>query len=363
MRLERLAFDRLPGWSAGEAAAAWPVFIRSARAIVSGAPELRGAVSPGADLVQVCREALERESGAGDADRSAGAAEFFQTRFQPARIRADGFLTGYYEPEVPGSLDPTSGFTAPMRARPGDLVDMRTTTAPGWISRFEGARRTAAGDLEPYPARAEIESGAIDDAARPIVWLRDPVEAFLVQVQGSARVVLPDGSRLRLVYDGRNGRPYTSVGRLLIESGVVPAAEMSLARLKAGLRALGLGPGEPGRAIMQRNESYVFFRLERSPAGDEGPIGGQGLALTARRSLAIDRSLWPYGLPFWTCAQLPALDMARDKGRLWIAQDTGSAIVGPARGDLFAGAGEAAGALAGGIRHDAECFVLLPRVG
>lgn len=357
MRVETIGFDRLPGWSAAEAKAAWPVFTRSARAIVSGTPELRGAASPTVVLVEICRKALEREHGA------ASAAEFFQTWFQPARICADGFLTGYYEPEVPGSLNPTSEFAAPIRARPADLLDMRGTSSPGWDSRFDGARKTALGDLEPYPARAEIESGAFEDAARPIVWLRDAVETFLVQVQGSARVVLHDGRRFRLVYDGRNGRPYTSVGRLLIESGAIPASEMSLARLKAGLRALGLGRGEPGCVVMQRNESYVFFRLEPSVLDEEGPTGGQGLALTPRRSLAVDRRLWPYGLPFWICAQLPPLDMAPDRGRLWIAQDTGSAIVGPARADLFVGTGEAAGALAGDIRHDAECFVLLPRVG
>ena len=133
----------------------------------------------------------------------------------------------------------------------------------------------------------------------PVVWLSDSVESYLIQVQGSARVRLRDGSWRRLVYDGRNGRPYTSIGRLLIEAGEIAEAEMSLARLKAWLRA----DPERGRALMRRNESFVFFRL--APDDGDGPIGGAGLPLTPLRSLAVDRNLWSYGLPFFPVATLP----------------------------------------------------------
>jgi len=163
-----------------------------------------------------------------------------------------------------------------------------------------------------------------------------------------------------LIYDGRNGRPYTSIGRLLIEAGEIGEAEMSLARLKSWLRAAGVKPGERGRELMQRNDSYVFFRLA-DDAG-EGPIGGAGRPLTALRSIAVDRSLWCYGLPFYPVATLPWLsETPTPFARLMIAEDTGSAIVGPARADLFFGGGEAAGARAGSIRHEAEMFVLWPR--
>src|SRR5262249_39588130 len=135
-------------------------------------------------------------------------------------------------------------------------------------------------------------------------WLRDGIEVFMVQVQGSARVRLDDGAELRLVYAGRNGRPYTSIGRILLAEGHMAEADMSLEGLKAWVRCAGQGAGEPGRHLMQRNESYVFFRSEATQ-GEAGPIGGQGLPLTPLRSIAVDRSVWHYGLPFWIDAELP----------------------------------------------------------
>ena len=180
-------------------------------------------------------------------------------------------------------------------------------------------------------------------------------------MQGSARLRLADGRKARLVYDGRNGQPYTSIGRLLIEAGEIPEHEMSLARLKAWLRANGLKPGDKGRAIMQRNASYVFFRLVEDVDPALGPIGGAGIALTPLRSIAVDRTLWSYGLPFWIDAALPwESDDLSPFRRLMIAHDTGSAIVGPARADIFFGAGEAAGARAGAIRHRGAFAVLAP---
>ncbi len=179
-------------------------------------------------------------------------------------------------------------------------------------------------------------------------------------MQGSARARLADGREFRLIYDGRNGLPYTSIGRQLIASGEIPEREMSLARLKSWLRTNGLRPGERAREMMWSNRSYVFFRLEAARAG-EGPIGGAGRPLTALRSIAVDRSLWSYGTPFWIEADLPwrgeALSPFR---RLTVAEDTGSAILGPARADVFFGGGGEAGRRAGAIRHSANFFVLLP---
>ena len=184
----------------------------------------------------------------------------------------------------------------------------------------------------------------------------------MIQVQGSGLVELTDGRRLRLIYDGRNGRPYTSIGRGLIEAGEIREAEMSLARLKGWLRAAGVRPGERGRAWMQRNASYIFFRLAPDEPPGGGPIGGAGLPLTPLRSIAVDSNLWPYGLPFWIEARLPWRGAQPEPfGRLMIAQDTGSAILGAARADLFFGSGDEAGLRAGSIRHDADFRVLLPR--
>ncbi|HEY3719484.1 MAG TPA: MltA domain-containing protein [Roseiarcus sp.] len=352
--LEPLAFEALAGFDEDDLSAAFGVFARSARAIAEDAAPLRAARLASEGLRRAAAEAL-----AAPAHDAGAARRFLTTHFRPFRVRPSsgrGFLTGYYEPWVRGSAAPTPDFTAPILARPADLV-----TAPAGAARFDpaatGARRLADGSLVPFPDRAAIEA----EASSPLLWLADAVEVFLVQVQGSARVELTDGRRVRLVYDGRNGLPYTSIGRLLIESGEIAEAEMSLARLKSWLRANGLSPGGRARALMQRNRSYVFFRLEVGFDPEDGPIGGAGIPLTPLRSIAVDRSIWSYGTPFWIDASLPWQGEAPTPfRRLTIAADTGSAILGPARADIFFGGGDAAGARAGAIRHPADFVVLLP---
>jgi membrane-bound lytic murein transglycosylase A len=269
-----------------------------------------------------------------------------------------GFLTGYFEPEYDGSLTPADGFTTPLLARPDDLVTLpRGEVLPGLGPAFQAARRTAAG-FEPYPDRATIEDGGLGARARPIVFLRDRVEAFVVHVQGSARIRLGDGRVLRVAYDGRNGHPYTSIGRILVERAGIAPEEMSLEALMSWLRS---NP-EEGDRIMRRNRSYIFFRVadELDPA--DGPIGGAGVPLAPGRSLAVDRTLWSYGLPFWLEGELPRAGGASEPlRRLMIAQDTGTAIVGPARGDFFFGTGPGAGTRAGLLRHPVRFVVLLPK--
>ena len=183
----------------------------------------------------------------------------------------------------------------------------------------------------------------------------------MIQVQGSAQLGFADGGRARAAYDGRNGWPYTSIGRILIESGAIRESDMSLARLKSWLRRAGLREGESGLGLLRRNRSFVFFRLVENFDPALGPVAGAGVPLTPLRSIAVDRGLWSYGLPFWIEAELPwEGDATTAFRRLMIAQDTGSAIVGPARADIFFGGGDAAGARAGAIRHRGDFVVLLP---
>ena len=360
MRLAPLGFEGLAGWSAAEVANVWPTFLASCAAIVTNSPPLRAGRQPERRFVDLCRAA------AGVPGESAEIEKFFRSAFRPYRVfRGDGdgpgFITGYYQPDVNGSLNETPRFRAAVLARPSDLIDVRAVEAENWDRRFEGARLDENGVLEPYPDRAAIEGGAISGRTQAILWLEDHVEVFFAQVQGSARVRLPDGRRMRLIYDGRNGRPYSSIGRALIEGGEIPADEMSLSRCKAWLRSNGLEIGQAARAILQRNESYVFFRLEPEFDPKAGPVGGQGLPLTAMRSIAVDRNVWTYGTPVWINADLSLAGLgAGPSGRLVIAQDTGSAIVGPARGDLFIGAAAEAGRIAGNIRHPADFIVFLP---
>jgi len=351
--LRPASFDSLAGFESDDALEAFKAFRVTARAIFDEAASLRAALPPSAGLRVAARAALAEGCSNAEAARS-----FFTAHFQPFQV-GRGLLTGYYEPWVRGSLKPTPEFTAPILARPADLVSFSAGDRPAEFDpALAGARRLSDGGLAPYPDRAAIETAG----ASPLLWLADPVEVFLIQVQGSARVELTDGRLVRLVYDGRNGQPYTSIGRILIESGEIPEAEMSLARLKSWLRANGLQPGGRARELMRRNRSYIFFRVEEGFAPAAGPIGGAGVPLTPLRSVAVDRALWPYGLPFWISADLPwRSDASESFARLMITQDTGSAILGAARADLFFGGGDAAGVCAGAIRHPADFTVLWPR--
>jgi membrane-bound lytic murein transglycosylase A len=359
--LDPVDFGDLAGFAHDDSLAAFRTFLRSARALAGGVAPTRPGVAPAPALLAIAREALSADIG-----DAAAARAFFERRFQPYRVPADagrqtGFLTGYYEPRLRGSLERTPEFSTPALARPVDLVTFAVGEAPpSFASTLSGGQRLPGGALRPYPDRAAIESAAASDG-RAILWLEDPVELFMAQVQGSASVELPDGRVVRLAYDGRNGQPYTSIGRLLIEAGAIAEGEMSLARLKSWLRAHGLAPGEDARNLMQRNRSYVFFRLETAFDPAEGPTGGSGVSLTALRSIAVDRTHWPYGTPFWLDAHLPWRGPEPSAfRRLTIAQDTGSAILGAARADLYFGGGEEAGRRAGDIRHSCHFVALLP---
>ena len=357
LRLEPLSYEDLEGFGADDHLAAFRCFEQSARALVRLDAGARTARPPSPPLVAAARLALA--SGAAD---GAGARRFFEAHFRPFRIVPEppdaGFLTGYYEPCVQGSPVETDAFRWPILARPPDLVSLAPgATLPGFPEGVGGARRRSDGSIVPYDHREAIERERRD----PIVWLRDAVEAFLIQVQGSAQVEFKDGRRARLAYDGRNGLPYTSIGRILIETHEIAETAMSLANLKDWLRAAGLGEGERGLELMRRNRSFVFFRLIEDFDPRFGPVAGAGVALTPLRSVAVDRTLWSYGLPFWIEADLPCAGEALSPfRRLMIAQDTGSAIVGPARADIFFGSGDAAGARAGAIRHSGAFAVLLP---
>jgi len=352
-RLEPLNFKDLPGWADDDHGAAFAVLLSSCDAILDGAPELRPAGSTGEHLLAVCHAAKTEEIG----DPKA----FFEKHFVPHAIATEsgqGFLTGYFEPEYEGSLEASEDYPVPLLARPHDLITIPAgESLPGIPDHLQAAARTDDG-YAPYPDRAAIEDGALGERATPIVHLRHASEAFIIHVQGSSRIRLPDGGVVRVGYAGRNGHPYTSIGRIIVEQGAIERDEMSLERLLGWLKA---NPDE-ARDIMRRNQSYIFFTILDELGPDDGPIGGAGVSLTPGRSLAVDRQLWRYGLPFWLDGYIPDTDgVERRLQRLMIAQDTGSAIVGPARGDFFTGTGEKAGTQAGLIRHRPRFVVLLPR--
>lgn len=282
---------------------------------------------------------------------------FFETHFQPFRVHHDGpsgLVTGYFEPEIAGSRTRTTDFTVPLLRRPPDLVNVVPETERAAAGDgFSHLRATASG-LEPYPTRRDIEAGVLDGYGLELVWLADPVDAFILHVQGSGRVVLPDGSTVRLAYAGKNGHPYTSIGRVLIERGALPENGLTLDVLAQWLRSCPDG----GRSVMWHNASYVFFR---ELGEDElGPLGAQGVALTAGSSLAVDTAYHALGTPIFVDAPRLEVD-GRPFRRLMMAQDVGSAIRGPERGDIYFGTGQGAGRVAGATKHPATFTVLLPR--
>lgn len=355
-RLSALAFADLKGWADDDMAAAFGAFRMSCRALraPAGPTPVDAATSLRRGLLHACAaaDALGTERPSRQVARL-----FFEANFRPFRVvpdtARDAFFTGYYEPEVQGALTPGDGFDVPVYGKPADLA-----MSAGEGANSGGAVRLAAGGAVPYYDRAQIEDGALKGRGLEIVYLRDPIDLFFMQIQGSARVRLPDGRVLRLSYDGYNGHPTTMVGRLLIQRGLVPRDEMSMDRIRAFMEQ---NP-DAGRDLRRENRSFVFFKAG-ALSDDDGAMGAQGVPLTAGRSLAVDRKLHTYGAPVFVEAVLPltAPRSADPFRRLMIAQDTGSVIVGPARADLFFGAGDDAGAVAGRIRHGGHFTLLVPR--
>jgi len=265
-------------------------------------------------------------------------------------------VTAYYEPEAEASPTCTQSFAVPLYARPADLVDIDDANRPpGFDPYLAFARRSPSG-LSEYHDRAAIDAGALDGKARAIAWLKDKVDLFFIQVQGSARLNLTDGQLLRVSYAAKSGQRFTGIGRVLADIGEIPLDKVTMQSIRTWLAA------NPGRVdeILHRNRSYVFF-AETAIAADEGPIGAAKVPLTTGRSIAVDRLLHTFGTPIHVDASsLQAFD-GRPFRRLMIAQDTGSAIVGPARGDLFAGSGDVAGEIAGGVKAPADFYALLPK--
>jgi membrane-bound lytic murein transglycosylase A len=355
-QLEPVGWSAVEGWAADDHLTAFGTFQTSCRLILA-TKRPRDARPVYLALREVCRRAAPLKVATAQQAQA-----FFEDNFRPVRIsrlgEVDGFLTGYYEPIVQGSRFPNPEFSVPLYRRPRDLVAVGYK--PGAEFPNKGAtigRRNDKNEVVPYHDRGAIEDGALDGQRLEICWLKDPFEALSISIQGSARVILEDGTTLRVNYDAHNGYPYTAVGRVLIERNHIPREEMSMQRIREWM---SLNPTE-GREVRHTNRSYVFFRI--TGLSNEGePVGAQGVPLTPLRSIAVDK-IHVYGTPFFIAAGLP-IDSARPTSsfrRLMIAQDTGSAIVGPARADLYWGAGSDAGRIAGRIRHPGRFVMLLPR--
>ena len=356
---EPVQWTDLHGWAADDHAAAFAAFLDSCRALANKRPASPAMTEMTAALRQVCARA---EASIPLDDQ--GARKFFEEDFRPVQISklgdSDGFLTGYYEPIVDGSRVPTGEFHAPLYRRPPNLV------ASGWRSlggEFPSkgvlvGRRVGRRKIVPYYTRAEIEDGALDGWHLEICYLRSQLDVLFAQIQGSARIRLEDGSILRVNYDSYNGWPYTPIGRILVDRGIMTKDQLSMQSIRQWMQA---NPAEAAE-VRRENKSYVFFRITDLSNEDEA-VGGEGVPLTAGRSIAVDRAVHVYGTPFFIDADLPIANTKAGSKfqRLMIAQDTGSAIVGPARADIYFGAGDEAARMAGRIKNSGQFFMLLPR--
>ena len=326
------SYAELPDWTSdrhGEALVA----LRRSCARLLGLPDTRelgpGAMAGTAGAWRApCEEALRL-----DPNDHAAARAFLERAFAPFAASdngaPDGLFTGYYEPELRGARVPGGRYTVPLYGRPSRSDPGRSRPVPPRMARPADHRPTQRRRVAPYPTRAEIEAGAMKGAPE-IVWVEDPVDAFFLQIQGSGRILFDDGAMLRVGYAAQNGHPYVAIGRELIARGALTRETVSMQSIRAWLMA---NPGEAA-AVMNLNPSYVFFRTLEG----DGPLGGEGVALTPGRSLAVDRAFLAMGLPVWLDAEDP-LDPAARVRRLMVAQDTGGAIKGPVRGDVFWGHG------------------------
>ena len=363
--LNAIGFPQLQGWSQGNPEKALEAFRRSCTALLDRAADapLGGAGYAGtvADWEPACRQAATTQPSSPDGVRA-----FFETAFVPYRIsqkNADGLFTGYYEPELKGSRTRHGPYQTPLYGVPPDLVrrDMgvyRDTLIARMGERGMMMMMGMMMRFVPYPARAEIEQDGIPGA--PLFYVDDSVDAFFLQIQGSGRVILEDGTVVRAAYAGQNGQPYTAIGAVLLERGELTREEISAQSIRAWL----LAHPDEARQVMNANASYVFF-AER-PVGDPllGATGAEGVPLTPQASLAVDRSVHPLGVPIWLEASAPDPDPANRDRRLdslLVAQDTGGAIKGVVRGDVYWGYGASAGAIAGRMKHPGRMNVLLPR--
>ena len=348
LTLSPAGFADLPGWPAGDPAQTLPALLKSCRALVQRSDN--GIAGSAADWQTVCRDAALVPGG-----DSRAARRFFESAFTPWRAsngdQPEGLFTGYYEIALRGSRHRDGRYAVPLYHHPADLITVDLGQFRPALKGQRIAGRVAGSHLVPYVDRVAIEAGSLDRRGLEFLWIDDAVDAFFLAVQGSGRVTLPDGAVVRVGYDGSNGRPYVSIGHVLAQTGV-PVDQISLAFLRQWIAA---HPAE-GRVLMDRNPSYVFFK---EMTGD-GPMGSEGVALTPGRSLAVDPAFIPYGVPVWLDTSDP-IEASGRLQRLLVAQDTGGAIKGPVRGDIFFGFGPQAERHAGEMKGRGSWWLLLPK--
>jgi len=352
-----VAFAELPGWANDDHLPAFEAFRRSAFQCLTK-PYRTGSLGVSFDSFSAAY-ADSRETSATD---GASARAFFERHFVPARVApavpaTSGFVTGFYEPVVAASSVRTDTFTIPLLARPDDLVDIGDDNRPAGMDPYLAFARGTDSGLVEYHDRPAIEQGALAGRGLEIAWVRSKVDAFFIHVQGAARLEMTDGTTRRVTYAAKSGQHFTGIGKVLADLGEIPLEKVTMQSIRGWLAE------HPDRLdeILWHNRSYIFLREAAVDDAGLGPVAAAKVPLTPGRSMAVDRLLHTFGTPFYIDAPSLTAFGGEKFRRLMIAQDTGSAILGPARGDLFAGSGDAAGEIAGVVRDAADFYALLPR--
>lgn len=382
-------FEELDGWRRGYQHDALPAFLLSCARMATADPgdtnnplealgeqysqaaSLSGFIK---DWRRPCQEAgeLATRDFRDQIDEANAIRAFFESNFQPIEIqnrlrantlkggevlRPEGVFTGYFEPVYDASSTKSEVFSAPVLRRPKSLV---MASLGKFRDKHAGVRIAGSvvdGFLVPYPDRSEINAGALGREAKVIAWVR-PNDLFFLQIQGSGRLRIFGDREIRVGYDGQNGHPYTAIGRLLVERGHMELSEASMQSIRSWLDSAS---DEDAKALREENKSYVFFRsLSQLPSEELGPLGAEGVQLTPRRSLAVDRRYFGMGLPIWMELDPDENGNGPQLRRLMVAQDTGGAIKGAVRGDIFAGAGSDAALFAGGLNSTGRMYALIP---
>jgi peptidoglycan lytic transglycosylase A len=358
VRLTPLAFAAIAGWSTHEAAGAAAALSRSCHEMMAGGRGfLRGPRFAGlrADWSSACNAVMDLPASIDDG----GMRRLLESHYVPFRVedptRPQGLFTGYYEATARGSRRRHGPYQIPIYRKPDDLVALDAAAEPRLGTRYG---RYVAGHAHPYFSRAEIEAGALAGRGLELLWVDSLVDAFFIHIQGSGRVSMDDGSTVRLAFAAKSGRPYTAIGAVLHQRGALTRDNLSMQSLRDWLAR---HPAEAPE-VLRQSQSFIFFREVDLADPALGPPGAQHVQLTPHRSLAVDRAWWGLGTPIWLdSAVIMPGQPDRPFRMLMVAQDTGSAILGAARGDVFFGAGDEAAILAGYMKSPGRMIVLLPK--
>lgn len=357
LRLEPVTFSDLPGWQDDDPTAVIEALRRCHHHVSTAKPYRTGSLGISVNDLMPAFSAASA-----DVADAAAARAFFEQQFVAFRIRPEtgktGFVTAFYEPEIEVQAKPDEIFRYPIYRRPIDLVDVDETNRPTDMDPYFAFGRLHDGVVGEYPDRRAIEQGFLAGRGLEIAYARSKVDVFFVHVQGAARLVYPDGSRRRITYAAKTGHYFSPIGKLLIDRGEIDASTVSMMSIRGWLAA---NPDQVDE-ILWHNRSFIFFREAEVEDERLGPVAAAKVSLEPGRSLAVDRLIHTFGVPFFISSEsLTRLDAGRPFRRLMLALDTGSAIVGPARGDIFTGSGDRAGELAGAVRNEADFYIFVPR--